>query len=99
MDKRQELEIIKKKLLPILKLNKVTKAGIFGSYARGEQNNNSDIDILVKINEDVGLIGFIELKMAIQELLSKKVDLVEYDTIRPEIRENIIRDEISILSL
>ena len=36
--------------------------------------------------------------MAIQELLKRNVDLVEYDTIRPEIRENIIRDEISILS-
>lgn len=98
MNKRQELEAIKKKLVPILKRNKVTKAGIFGSYARGEQDNKSDIDILVEIDEEVGLIEFIKLKMAIQELLRKKVDLVEYDTIRPEIRENIISDEISILS-
>ena len=98
MNKKQELEAIKGKLIPILKKNNVTRAGIFGSYARGEQNGKSDIDILVEVNEGVGLIEFIKLKMAIQELLRKKVDLVEYDTIRPEIRENIIRDEISILS-
>lgn len=98
MNKKQELEAIKKKLIPILKHNKITKAGIFGSYARGKQNKKSDIDILVEIDEGVGLIEFIELKIAIQGLLRKKVDLVEYDTIRPEIRENIIRDEISILS-
>ena len=98
MNKKQELEAIKRKLIPILKKYNVTRAGIFGSYARGEQNGKSDIDILVEVNERVGLIEFIKLKMAIQELLRKKVDLVEYDTIRPEIRENIIRDEISILS-
>ncbi len=98
MNKKQELETIKKKLIPILKRNKITRAGIFGSYARGKQNKKSDIDILVEIDEKVGLIEFIELKITIQELLRKRIDLVEYNTIRPEIRENIIQDEISILS-
>jgi len=98
MNKKQELEAIKKKLIPILKRNKIIRAGIFGSYARGKQNKKSDIDILVKIDDGVGLIEFIKLKIAIQELLRKRVDLVEYDTIRHEIKESIIRDEISILS-
>ena len=98
MNKKLEFEEIKRKLIPILRKNKVTKAGIFGSYARGEQNAKSDVDILIKINDRVGLVEFINLKMAIEELLRKKVDLVEYDTIRPEIKDNIIRDEISILS-
>ena len=97
MTKKLELEEIKRKLIPILRKNKVTKAGIFGSYARGKQSRKSDVDILIEINDSVGLIEFIKLKMAIQELLRKKVDLVEYSTIRPEIRENIIRNEISIL--
>jgi len=96
--KKGELEEIKRKLIPILKQNKVTRAGIFGSYARGKQSRKSDVDILIEINDKVGLVEFIKLKIAIQELLRKKVDLVEYATIRPEIRENIIRDEISILS-
>ena len=97
MTKKLELEEIKRKLIPILRKNKVTKAGIFGSYARGKQSRKSDVDILIEINDSVGLIEFIKLKMTIQELLRKKVDLVEYSTIRPEIRENIIRNEISIL--
>ena len=97
MTKKLELEEIKRKLIPILRKNKVTKAGIFGSYARGKQSRKSDVDILIEINDSFGLIEFIKLKMAIQELLRKKVDLVEYSTIRPEIRENIIRNEISIL--
>lgn len=93
-----EFEEIKQKIIPILKSHKVTKAGIFGSYARGEQNEKSDIDILVKINKNVGLIEFIGLRSTLQKALRKKVDLVEYETVRQEIKENIMRDEISILS-
>ena len=89
---------MKQIIVPILKSYKVTKAGIFGSYARGEQKNNSDIDILVKIDNSVGLIEFIGLKLMLQKALRKKVDLVEYETIRPEIKENILKDEISILT-
>src|SRR3989344_4580431 len=97
MDKEQDIDQIKRKIVPILKKSGVTRAWIFGSYARGEQNKKSDVDILVEINNEVGLIEFIGLKVSIEELLRRKVDLVEYSTIRPEIRENIIRDEISIL--
>lgn len=98
MEKKQGIEELKRKLLPILKQKGVRKAGIFGSYARGEQNKKSDIDILVKIDKEVGLVEFIKLKIDLQKLLKRNVDLVEYDTIRPEIRKNIIKDEISILS-
>ena len=41
MDKKEELELIKQKILPILKSYKISKAGIFGSYARGEQKKKS----------------------------------------------------------
>ncbi len=41
----KEIEKIKKKIVPILKKNKVVRAGIFGSYARGENKKNSDVDI------------------------------------------------------
>ena len=49
MEKNKPIENIKKKILPILKKNNVVRAGIFGSYARGEQKKDSDIDILVDI--------------------------------------------------
>lgn len=96
--KKDELKKLKEKILPILKEHKVTKAGIFGSYARGEQNKKSDIDILVEVNDDMGLIDFISLKMLIEKAIKKKIDLVEYDTIRKEIRSNILSEEIPIFS-
>ncbi|OIO42433.1 hypothetical protein COU56_04985 [Candidatus Pacearchaeota archaeon CG10_big_fil_rev_8_21_14_0_10_31_9] len=97
MEKSGEIEKIKQKIIPVLKEYKVTKAGIFGSYARGEQKKNSDIDILIKINDDVGLIEVIRLKRMLQKAIKKKVDLVEYETIRPEMKNNILRDTIPII--
>lgn len=93
----KEFESIKKKILPILKEHKVSKAGIFGSYARGEQKKKSDIDILVEIPDNRSLTKIIHLKNVLQESLNKKVDLVEYSTIRKELRSYILGDEIQIL--
>jgi len=97
MGKNKEIEKIKKKIIPVLREYKVTQAGIFGSYARGEQKNNSDIDILIEINDKAGLIEIIKLKGLLQKVTKKKVDLVEYETIRKELREQILNDEIRIL--
>src|SRR3989344_511907 len=97
MKKNKEIEKIKKKIIPVLKEFKVTKAGIFGSYARGEQKKNSDLDILIKIHNDAGLLTLIGLKLELQKVIKRKVDLVEYETIRKEVRENMLNDEIKIL--
>ncbi|MEK6927849.1 MAG: nucleotidyltransferase domain-containing protein [Nanoarchaeota archaeon] len=91
---------IKNRILPILKANRVTKAGIFGSYARGEQKKGSDVDILVEINdENMDFIDFIKLKNLIEKSLKKKIDLVEYSCIRQEIKKSVLSDEIPILRL
>ena len=98
MTKKNEIDMIKEKIVPILKKHKVTKAGIFGSYARGEQKKKSDVDILVEIDDDeMSLLGFIRLKNIIEKALKKKVDLVEYSLIRKELRQNILDNEIPIL--
>jgi len=98
MQKNEEIEKIKEKIVPILKEYKVTKAGIFGSYSRGEQKVESDVDILIELNDDsCGIFELIDLKFKLQKAIRKKIDLVEYENIRNEIKENIFRDEISIL--
>ena len=94
----KEIEKIKSMITKILKKNKVIKAGIFGSYSRGEQNKNSDIDIVVEINDkNMSLIGFIRLKLRLEEALGKKVDLVEYSAIKSLIKDNILKEAIRIL--
>ncbi len=97
MIKSQKLRQIAKIVIPILKRNGVVKAGIFGSYARGKQKKSSDIDILVKTKKGMSLFDFVGIKLKLEERLKKKVDLVEYETIKPLIKETILNEEVKIL--
>ena len=97
--KKQNLTIkqIAKIAVPILKKNGVTKAGIFGSYARGEAKKRSDIDMLVKTRKGMSLLDFVGIKLELEEKLQKKVDLVEYEVIKPRIKEQILNEEVKIV--
>lgn len=88
---------IKRRAVPILKRNGVIKAGIFGSYATGKASNKSDVDMLVEINEDISLIDFIDIKLELESALKRKVDLIEYDTIKSSLKEKILKEEKRIL--
>ena len=90
-------ENLKRKIVKILKKNNVVRAGIFGSYARGEQKKNSDIDILIEIKKRISLFDFAGIKIELEEKLGRKVDLVEYKVIKPRIRENILSSEVRII--
>jgi len=91
------IDEIKEKIIPILKQYGVTKAGIFGSVVRGEATESSDIDILVEIESDMSLLDFVGLKLDLEEALGKKVDLGEYCTIKPIIKDQILSEEVPIL--
>ena len=99
VDKIQEPDIntIKRKIIPIFKKNFVVRAGIFGSYARGEQKINSDIDILVEFSKPISLLDFSGLKIDIEDILGKKVDLVEYNSINYLIKKDVLKEEIRII--
>ena len=87
---------IKRKILPILERYGVKRVGLFGSYIRGEMKEHSDIDILVEIEQDISLLDFVGIKLEIEEVLGNKVDLVEYDTIKPLLRERILKEQVII---
>ena len=99
MDKKnKDIKKIKSKIKNVLKKHGVARAGIFGSYARGEAKKKSDIDILVKIKDkDMSLLGFIRIKNELERELGKKVDLIEYHTIKPRIRKAILSEEVRII--
>ena len=95
--KNISLSLLKKKSIPILKRYGVRRAAVFGSFARKQTRKSSDIDILVDIQKDISLLDFIGLKLEIEEALGKKVDLVEYNTIKPLIKKRIIKEQLVIL--
>lgn len=87
---------VKKKAEPILKRRAVCRAGVFGSLARGEKDPQ-DIDLLVELPRPYGLFAFLSLKQELEDALGSKVDLVDYATLKPRLKERILRDEIRIL--
>jgi len=72
----------------------VIKLGIFGSYARGEENGSSDVDILVEFTEVPGMKDFFETEEYLEKVLHKKIDLVRENAIRPELKEQILSEVI-----
>ncbi len=92
-----QIELIKAKVHPILQQHGIKRAGIFGSYVRGKIKDDSDIDILVEIEKEISLLDFIGIKLELEEVLGRKVDLIEYDSIKPLLKKQILSEEVTIL--
>ncbi|MFN8534004.1 MAG: nucleotidyltransferase family protein [Dehalococcoidia bacterium] len=72
----------------------VASLAIFGSVARGEAGPDSDIDVLVRFAEPVGLFAFLRLQRRLEEVLGCRVDLVTEDALRQSFREEVLREAI-----
>ena len=94
---KKDINKIKQKILPILQDYGIKRLALFGSCVRGEMEKESDIDILVDIKADISLLDFVGLKQKIEEVLGRKVDLVEYDTLKPLLRERILKEQVVLL--
>jgi len=93
----RNIEQIKLSILPTLQRYGVSKAALFGSIVRDQAQPDSDIDILVQIEKDISLLDFVGLKLELEQILKTDVDLVEYDTIKPLLREAILKEQQVIL--
>ncbi|GAB6139068.1 nucleotidyltransferase family protein [Halanaerobacter jeridensis] len=94
MVSKKELENKLKELKPLLeKQYKVKKLGYFGSYARNEANEDSDVDILVEFSGDVGW-EFLDLKDFLENNLNTEVDLVTMNALKPQLKDEILKDVI-----
>ena len=83
---------IRKKTKPVFRAYDVKYAGLFGSYARGEQQKKSDIDIAVILSGSTDLFEFVGLKLDLKKALKKQVDLVTYRTMYPYVKRSAKRD-------
>ena len=75
---------------------KVKTIGVFGSYVRGKQKRQSDLDVLVEFEEPLGLFEFMDLEMYLTDLLDVKVDLVSKKALKPHIGERILKEVIMV---
>jgi predicted nucleotidyltransferase len=83
--------------LPLLKQYDVIRASIFGSYAIGQPNAESDIDFLIEFTGRKSLLDLGGLKMDLEEILEKNVDVLTFDSIHTYVQDGILREQISIL--
>lgn len=74
----------------------VSSLGLFGSRLRGEQREDSDLDVLVTFSSTPGLLQFSGLQHHLSDLLGVKVDLVMRDALKPGIRERILKEVVPV---
>ena len=94
-----QFSTIQKTTTPILLSFGVKKAALFGSTARNENMRNSDIDLLVQLGKKISLFEFIDMKLKLQEALHVKVDVIQYDKIKPSLKSFILQDEKVFLNI
>ncbi len=90
------INVIKKRIIPILQSQGVTKAAIFGSFATGDEKKTSDLDLLVKFSKTISLLDLAHLKISLEERIGRKVDILTYNGIHPRLK-NIILGEQKII--
>lgn len=88
MISQKEIEIILQTMQPY----KPVKIGVFGSYARGENHEGSDVDILYQFDSKYSLFDLAGLQMELESKLLKDVDLVEFTAIHPLLKNRILKD-------
>jgi hypothetical protein len=92
-----------KRIEEILKKNKehlknkfyVEKIGVYGSYSKGKETPESDIDILVEFNGPIGW-DFIELNDHLEHILGKKVDLVSIKALKSQLKDEILSEVVYV---
>lgn len=94
---KMELEGIKASLVPVLRRNGVKRAAVFGSFVRGEQQEGSDLDILVEFEGEKSLLDLVGLKIELEEALGRRVDLLTYNSLHPLLKDRILKEQRVIL--
>ena len=84
--------ILKKNMKNLKKDYNLRTMGVFGSFVKGLQQQNSDIDILVEFEKPVGLIKFLKLENDLSNILGIRVDLVMKNALKPNIGKRILKE-------
>lgn len=93
MNNDENIKQFSEKAMPIFQKYDIRYAGLFGSYARGEQKTESDVDILVKKGDKpLSLLDFVRMKDELSKVFNKKVDIVSEGAVVPYFKDYIFKD-------
>lgn len=93
----KKIQKIKIQILPILKKAGVVRSGIFGSFARGEETPESDLDIWVELEEGKTYFDLAALQEDLEKTVERKVDIGTYNSIHPSIKKQVFKEQKQIL--
>ena len=97
MKTKEEILDLLKDTLPYLREKYgIARIGLFGSYARGEQEPDSDIDLLVEFNRPIGFFAFLAAEEYLSEKLGARVELVSNDAVKPLLKPYIMKDLVYV---
>jgi len=89
-------KILKEHKKELMEKYGVKEIGIFGSYVRGEANQDSDVDILVEFEKPIGFFKFLELEEYLSNLIGIKVDPVSKKALKPHIGKYILEEVVPV---
>jgi uncharacterized protein len=92
-------DLQQKKLKALYKKQGVNYIGLFGSSARSETTPQSDIDLLIDFNETISLFDLAHLKLNLQDVLGKKVDLSMKGSLKPALKPYVMKDLITVYEI
>jgi hypothetical protein len=93
---RELLYQYREKIGQIAKANGINKVSVFGSVVHGEDNADSDIDLLVEIDDDRSLFDLIRFKQTVEELLGRKVDVITDQAVHWTLKEYILSEAVQL---
>lgn len=96
-NKLTNINEVEHKIVPVLKRYKVRRAGIFGSLAHGQLKPGSDVDVLVEMPKKASLFDLSGLKVELEDAIGREVDIIEYEAIKPAIKERVLAEQVYIL--
>lgn len=88
---------IREKVAAPMSRRGVVRAGIFGSFARGEATPGSDVDFLVEFERGRTLVDLSGLRLDLREALGREVDVVTPGSLHPRLRERVLGELVPVL--
>ncbi len=96
MNRNQVISLLSNHREEILRRFSVQRLSVFGSAARDEMREGSDVDMLVEFQGPATFDGYMDLKFYLEDLFGTKVDLVTIDSVKPRMRPIIEKDLINV---
>jgi hypothetical protein len=91
------IDDIRRKVVDLMRERGVTRAGVFGSFARGDENDSSDVDFLVEFESGRSLLDLSGLRLDLAAALDRDVDVATPNSLHPRLRERVLAELVPLL--